>query len=238
MEQNWTKNLLPALAVGIGIIILGALLKSAIVHFKDSERVVSVKGMSEREVEADKVIWPLVYKEVGNDLLSLYNTLETTNAKIIEFLKSNGIQESEITVSPAEVIDLTAERYASQDIKYRYNLTEVITVATDKVELVRKLMTRQSDLLKQGIAISTSSDYRYTTQFIYTKFNDVKPQMIEEATKNARASAQKFAVDSQSELGKIQSANQGQFTITDRDANTPYIKTIRVVTTIVYYLKD
>jgi hypothetical protein len=98
-------------------------------------------------------------------------------------------------------------------------------------------MIRQSDLLKQGIAI-TGGDYRFSTQFLFTGLNDIKPQMIEEATKNARASAEKFAADSDSELGKIRTANQGQFTISDRDANTPYIKSVRVVTTVDYYLKD
>lgn len=62
--------------------------------------------------------------------------------------------------------------------------------------------------------------------------------MIEEATKNARASAEKFAQDSGSSLGKIRRANQGQFSITDRDSNTPYIKSVRVVTTVEYFLKD
>ena len=98
-------------------------------------------------------------------------------------------------------------------------------------------MTRQSDLLKQGIAIS-GGDYRFSTQYLFTKLNDIKPEMIEEATKNARASAEKFAADSDSKLGKIRTANQGQFSISDRDANTPYIKSVRVVTTVDYYLKD
>ena len=92
-------------------------------------------------------------------------------------------------------------------------------------------------MLKQGIVI-TSGDYRYQTQFLFTKLNDIKPEMIEEATKNAREAALKFAEDSDSKLGKIRTANQGQFSITDRDANTPYIKNVRVVTTIDYYLND
>lgn len=132
---------------------------------------------------------------------------------------------------------MNAERYQSQVSPYRFNITSVITVTSSKVDLVRGIIAGQSDLLKKGIAIS-GGDYRFTTQYFFTKLNEVKPKMIEEATKNARASAEKFAKDSDSKLGKIKRANQGQFSISDRDANTPYIKTIRVVSTIDYLLRD
>ncbi len=132
---------------------------------------------------------------------------------------------------------MKAERYVNENVPYRYNVTSVLTVSSTKVEVVRQLMLRQKDLLKQGIAIS-GGDFQYSTQFNFTKLNDVKPGMIAEATSNARLSAEKFAKDSESDLGKIKSATQGQFSISDRDANTPYIKTVRVVSTIEYYLKD
>ena len=185
----------------------------------------------------DKVIWPLMYKEIGNDISQLYVSLENKNKAIKDFLMKNGISEDEITVSAPEIIDMKAERYVNENITYRYNATSVLTVSSGKVDLVRKLISEQSDLLKQGIVI-TSGDYRYQTQFLFTKLNDIKPEMIEEATKNAREAALKFAEDSDSKLGKIRTANQGQFSITDRDANTPYIKNVRVVTTIDYYLND
>ncbi len=98
-------------------------------------------------------------------------------------------------------------------------------------------MSEQAELLKQGIAI-TGGDYRYNVVYEFTGLNKVKPQMIEEATKNARVAAEKFAKDSESRLGKIKNASQGQFSISDRDANTPYVKNIRVVTTVDYYLKN
>jgi hypothetical protein len=132
---------------------------------------------------------------------------------------------------------LQAERYGNDRVQYRYNVTSILTVTSPKVDLVRKLNTSQSDLLKQGIAI-TGGDYRFQTQYLFTGLNEIKPQMIENATKNARVTAQKFAEDSNSKLGKIRTAYQGQFSITDRDANTPYIKNVRVVTTVDYYLND
>ncbi len=239
MEKSG-KLVAAAAVLAVGMIVAGWLLYRGVVHFKDSDRVVSVKGLSEKEVKADRVIWPLVYKLAGNDLASLYNTIEGTNEKIVSFLASNGIAGTEITVSPAEVVDMDAERYVSQGVKYRYNVTSVITVSTDKVDLVVDLMSRQSDLLREGIAVSSGDDYRYRTQFLYTSesLNQIKPVMIEEATRNARVAAEKFARDSESRLGKIKRANQGQFSISDRDANTPYIKTVRVVTSVDYLLRD
>ena len=232
--SNWKTE---AVLLTIGLIALGAEIRQGINNFVEKDRVVTVKGLAEMEVPANKVTWPLMYKEVGNDLATLYNKISDTNSAIVNFLKKKGITEDEISINAPEIIDMQAERYNSNPVPYRYNVTTVITVTSSKVDLVRSLISEQGELLKQGIAI-TGGDYRSNITYDYTGLNDVKPQMIEEATKNAREVAQKFAKDSDSELGKIKRASQGQFSINDRDANTPYIKRIRVVTTIDYSLED
>ena len=170
-------------------------------------------------------------------MVSLYNEIEESNAKIIAFLKSKGVKENEISINAPEIIDTKAERYNTTVQPYRYNVTTVITVTSKQVDLVRGLINEQSELLKQGVAI-ISGDYRYNVAYDYTSLNDIKPKMIEEATKNARTAAEKFAKDSESRLGSIQRAYQGQFSIENRDPNTPYIKQVRVVTTIDYSLED
>lgn len=230
-------RIIEATILAIGLALIGFMINTGISNFRDRDRVVSVKGLAEMEIAADKVVWPLMYKDLGNDLLSLYNNIQTKNSTIVAFLKENGISDEEITVAPPEIIDQEAERYASQKSHYRYNATSVITVTSGEVEKVRRLISEQTELLKQGVAI-TGGDYRYSTIYEFTALNDIKPGMIEEATNNARLAAEKFALDSGSKLGKIRNASQGQFTITDRDANTPYIKNVRVVTTIHYYLKN
>ncbi len=222
----------------IGLIVLGCCIYAGIGRFADRDRNVVVKGLSEREVMADKVIWPLAYRLAGNDLRSLYSEIERSNAVILEFLTSNGIPEDEIAVSPASVTDIQAERYGyNNEDPYRYKAVSVVTVASGKIDLVRSLMTRQGELLKKGVVIA-GDDYQFQTVFSFNGLNDIKPEMVAEATKNARATAQKFAEDSGSRIGKIRSASQGQFSITDRDQNTPHIKVVRVVTTIEYSLKD
>lgn len=228
---------LEAVILAVGMLVMGYFIKLGLDTFSSRDRVVNVKGLAEMEVPANKVTWPLMYKDLGNDLPVLYNKINATNQAIVNFLKQKGITENEISINAPEIIDMQAERYNNNPVPFRYNVTSVITVTSSKVDLVRKMISEQSELLKQGIAI-TSGDYRYSVQYDYTGLNDIKPQMIEEATKNARAAAIKFAKDSDSKLGKIKRAYQGQFSIDDRDANTPYIKRIRVVTTIDYSLED
>ena len=225
------------LLIAIGLAILGLNIKSGLNSISGSQRTVRGRGLSEQEVKANLITWPIVSKEVGNDLPTLYNTIENTNKIILEFLKSNGIADSEISVNAPQVIDMQADRYNNQNVLYRYNVTNVIVVTSSKVDKVQALIKRQTELLQRGIAI-VAGDYQYQTVYEYTDLNNVKPEMIADATKNARQAAKKFAEDSHSKLGKIKTATQGQFSIEDRDQYTPDIKRIRVVSTIVYYLKD
>ncbi len=226
-----------ALLIGLGIFFLGVFIKAGFNSISNNARVVTVRGLSEREVEANKVTWPIVSKFVGNDLPTVYQNIETSNNAIVAFLKSNGVSDAEIAVNAPQVIDMQADRYNSNPIPFRYNVTSVIVVTSSKVKEVNKLIERQTELLKQGIAI-VAGDYNYQTTYEYTDLNSIKPAMIADATKNARKAAIKFAEDSESNLGKIKTASQGQFSIENRDQYTPYIKRVRVVSTIQYYLKD
>ncbi|MBO4830607.1 MULTISPECIES: SIMPL domain-containing protein [Fibrobacter] len=226
-----------SLVLAIAILGLGAFLYCAMMHTKDRERIVSVKGLSERVVKADFVIWPIVYKELGNDLSAIYETVQTKNATLEKFLRDNGIDESEISRSSTDIVDAQSELYNNDRRAFRYVATVVLTVASKDVDKVRKLMGRQGELLKQGIAFS-EGDYRYRKVYSFNGLNEIKPEMIDEANKNARVTAEKFALDSDSKLGKIKTATQGQFSIEDRDENTPYIKKVRVVTSVQYFLED
>jgi hypothetical protein len=221
----------------VGLIVVGVCIKSGLNSMADNSRVVNVKGLAEMEVKADKVTWPVSFKIVGNDLGSIYQNVNKNNRIVKNFLISKGISAEEISVNAPQIVDKAADVYGNSDYKERYNVTSVMTVSTGKVDLVRQLMSQQADLLKQGVAI-TANDYSSSVIYAFTKLNSVKPKMIEQATKNARTAAEKFAKDSESDLGKIKSADQGQISIEDRDANTPFIKKVRVVTSIVYYLKD
>jgi len=236
------KNVNQAFVLGvlicIGLIFLGFFISNGIVKIKASERRVEVKGLSEQEVPANIAIWPIKFKEADNDLNKLYSTIQQKNTIIIDFLRRHDFQDKEISLSAPAILDRQAQEYEGANRgNFRYTGSSTITVYTENVDLVRKTMEKLFELGKQGIAI-TGEDYQSKTVFLYTKLNEIKPAMIEEATQNARAVAEKFAQDSKSRLGRIRSASQGQFSIDDRDSNTPYIKKVRVVSTLEYYLSD
>ncbi len=236
MKKAYSGTIIGIL-LAFGLFLLGLQVKQGLNSITDNQRMVTVRGLAEREVKANKVTWPIVSKEVGNDLPTIYANIERTNAAIMAFLKQNGIQESEISVDAPKVLDLQADQYSSNNVPFRYNVTNVVVVTSSNVDKVRQLIERQTELLKQGIAI-VAGDYQYQTVYEFTGLNKIKPAMIAEATQNAREAANKFAEDSQSKLGKIRTASQGQFTIEDRDQYTPYIKQVRVVSSIQFYLKD
>jgi hypothetical protein len=235
MKSN--EKIIAASIVAIAIVVLGFALRSGIVTFKSMDRSVTVKGLSEREVKADKVTWPLVYKELGNDPAEMYELMERKNKKLISFLKGAGIKAEEISVNPPVITDRQADNYSNEIMNYRYRATSVITVISNNVDKVRTLMRRQSELMKEGIALISDEYGGNSVVYEFTGLNKVKPDMVEEATKNARTTAQKFADDSGSELGAIRNAQQGQFSIEDRDANSPYIKRLRVVNTVEYSIE-
>jgi len=225
-------------SIFLGLSVLGYLLGNSIVKFKEFERSVSVKGLYEKELPADIALWPIQFTRAGNDIAQLYADLERDTGQIAGFLKNNGFVDSEITVSPPAITDKLAQQYGdSSKIELRYTATQDVTVYTDKIDAVRATMKKLVELGKTGI-VFTGGNYENKMEFIFTRLNDVKPEMIEEATRKAREVAEKFAKDSNSRLGKIKQASQGQFSITDRDRNTPYIKKIRVVSTVEYYLSD
>lgn len=226
------------LFIMVGLVVLGLMIPRAVDRFRSFDRMVNVKGLCEKEVKADKVIWPVVYRVMANDIQTVYDQTDRNNAEIISFLKAGGIDAAEITVSVPEISDKYATEYGSNDRAYRFIAKNVITVYTSDVDAVLALMSSQADLLKKGIVIGGSNEWENPVEFKYEGLNEIKPEMIEEATRNAREAAEKFAKDSDSKLGKIKTANQGTFTIENRDSNTPYIKRVRVVTSVTYYLKN
>jgi len=236
--MNTKASITLGLFIALGLFSLGYLLGGSIVKFKSFERTVSVKGLAQKEVKADVVIWPISYLRASNDLSKLYENLENDTARIHAFLEAKGFEKEEITVTAPAITDKMAQGYGgNQNIKYRYSAVEVLTVYTRNIDLARQSMTDITKLGKAGITFRNNA-YEGKIEYMFTDLNAIKPQMIQEATRNARASALKFAEDSQSKLGKIRKANQGQFSIFSRDKNTPYIKRVRVVSTIEYYLSD
>lgn len=228
-----SEKIIAAAIMAVSVCILGLAIKAGIDNFAFRDRVVTVRGLAERTVEADYVTWPITYAVAGNDLSTLYNQMQTNNDIVVDFLTTNGISTDEISVNPPDLYNAAGNVYGGSQARYQYNLNVTITVATSKVSKVRELLNRQSELLKKGVA--AGNNY---INYQFNGLNEIKPEMIAEATKNARVAADQFAADSNSKVGKIKTATQGQFSINDTDSSTPQKKNVRVVSTIIYYLED
>ncbi len=237
-RENTGSALVLGVFILLGMAALGYLLGNAAIRFKEFERSVTVKGLSEQEYPADVVIWPIQFTLADNDLAALYGSLADNAVSIRAFLQTAGIVADEISVAAPAITDKSAQSYGgAQQPEFRYSAVQTVTVYSTDVAKVRGVMSRLVDLGKQGIAL-TGGDYQNQTEYLFTRLNEVKPAMIEEATGNAREVAEKFAQDSNSRLGKIKKASQGQFTVSPRDRNNPHIMKVRVVSTVEYYLSD
>lgn len=238
MNKSQSNSFTVAAAVlAVGLLGLGLILKSAAIDVKNMERTVTVKGLAEIEVAADTVIWPLQFSDADNDLEKLVERIEQKNDAVIAFLKLHGFDDDEISRGAQSIVDKQAREYGGENQQFRYIARASVTVYSSQPDKVKNALAKVGQLAKQGIAIVQDS-YDTRIEYLFTGLNDVKPAMVQEATEKAREVAIKFAKDSQSKLGKIKTARQGQFSISDRDSNTPQLKKVRVVTSVEYYLSD
>jgi hypothetical protein len=221
----------------LGLALAGYFVGNGFVEARALERTVEVKGLAEREVPADTAIWPLSFVVAGNELDALVKQIENQSGQVRAFLTLRGFEEGEISGSAPSITDRLAQAYGEPDVRFRYTVSQTITVFTSKIDSVRDAQRDLLALGKSGIVFN-QQNYELRTQYLFNGLNEIKPAMIEEATRNAREVAEKFAADSDSRLGKIRSARQGQFSISDRDSDNPHIKNVRVVSTVEYYLVD
>ncbi|MBT8324894.1 MAG: SIMPL domain-containing protein [Winogradskyella sp.] len=234
-----SNSLIKWVILSIAIIVSGYFISTIQIKARAYDRQVQVKGLSEREVNADLAVWPMSITLTGNDLKSLKQDIETQNEQVYHFFIDLGFTADELTVGNTNINDAKADLYNSNSYNtpFRYLSKTDFTVRTTDLAKLKTALSKSLDLLSKDILIGSKNTWQ-PVEYIFTRLNDIKPEMIEEATKNAREVAEKFARDSNSEVGKIKMARQGQFSIYDRDANTPEIKTVRVVSTIDYQLKN
>ncbi|MBO7556288.1 MAG: SIMPL domain-containing protein [Alphaproteobacteria bacterium] len=208
---------------------------------KMNTNFVTVKGLAEKNVRADLGVWDIKYVATGNDLALTQGQMENQQKIILSFLKDLGFKESEIAVKRTETNDLMATPYRNESAgSARYILTQSIQLTSKNVDLVEKAVNSTGILISKGVVFDSNS-YN-PVSYLFTKINDIKPQMLEEATKNAQVAANEFAKSSNTKVGKIRKANQGVFSILPREETASAMelnsieKKVRVVSTVEYYL--
>ncbi len=222
-----------AIVMALGIAASGMFVYQGISKYAEKDRCVTVKGLAERDVMANRVTWPMSISMEGTDFDALYAKLEEGKDTVVSFLRQNGIPEETIIVAAPDISDRWEYQEVKKRSKMRYTGSINITLTSRDVPLILKLMKQKGQLAKKGVCLNSDE---YGIRYDYVDLSSLKPEMVEEATKDARNVAQKFAEDAGCELGSIINATQGQFTV-EEEYYRPQYKQIRVVTTISYYLK-
>ncbi|MBQ6161746.1 MAG: SIMPL domain-containing protein [Prevotella sp.] len=230
-NRFWGSVLLAA-SIAFGLLALGICIKGGIDNFANKDRKVKVKGLAERQVDADKVTWTMHLQEAGDDLKPIFASLNTKVASLQAFLKEKGIEgKGTVSASSANVDDNMANAWGNNRPLFRYSVSRSVSVTSKDTKFIDELMSKTDELLERNVILSSSY-----ANYEYTKFQELKPDMMAEAIGNAEKTAKQFAENSHSKINKIVEAGQGEFSIEEGDV--PYKKNIRVVSTITYSLKD
>jgi len=237
-----------AVALVLGLAAGGWFVGQGLARFKSESRTVTVKGLVEREVKADRAVWTLNLRRASDTLADAHQRIAADRDAVLAFLKKQGFAEAQIERQPTRTLDKLARDFGqAQAERFRYVVTSAVEVATPMVDLVRSASGATEELLKGGVILDADDQSgRANPRFVVSKFNDLRPQLLAEATKNARSVAEQFAADSGARVGDIRSANQGTIQIFGTDGNdesapfsptsTP-VKKIRVVSTFEFALK-
>jgi hypothetical protein len=238
------SRIFAALLLAVGVVLAGFFVGHGFFKGRSSERFVTVKGVSERHVMSDVAFWPIRFVSTDDDLGKAQAKINDSAGKVLAFLEKHGIQEDSVEMDRLEVNDLLANPYRTGPIQTRYIITQAFMVRSNDPELVRNASQDINELVEAGVVLSAAGGPGAGPTYLFTGLSDLKPEMIAEATANARRAAQQFAKDSGSSIGVIRRANQGVFVMLPRDRvpgvsqESQMEKTVRVVSTVEYYLGD
>jgi uncharacterized protein len=240
-KDSW---IIPVAIVAAGFALAGWFIGQGFVRGRMADRVVSVKGLAERDALADLALWPIRFASTDNNLAEAQRKIEESKQAVLQFLQSNGIPREQVELQGLQVNDLLTNPYRSGPMDSRYIINATLMVRSENPQQIQATSQKTNELVQAGVVLSSNEGPTAGPTYLFTRLNDLKPDMIAEATANARRAAEQFAKDSGSHLGKIRNANQGTFVILPRD-NAPGVmeenqlqKTVRVVATIEYYLAD
>ncbi len=250
---NSTTRTAIIIAALMALAVLGAgyFIGAGPAKFKVATRTVTVKGLADKEVVADFIIWTLNMRRAGADIATVQTEIKRDRDRLIQFLSKQGLVEAEFERVPISIQDKQAVQYpvagSAKDTSSRYIASATVIIRSAKVDVVRTAFGATDELMQAGILLTGGrDDGRSNLVYRFTKFNELRPELIADATKNARSSAEKFAADSNKKVGAIRSAQQGLIQIFGEEGQdeaggyttTSYRKKIRVVNTIGFDLID
>ena len=243
VQSSGLVKVAAAVIVGVAIAGAGWFVGNGIANMRSLDRYVTVKGLAEQDVQADRAVWPITFVATDDVLQTAQAKIEADTKTLIDFLASHGISKEMTELQNLQVTDQLAQSYRSGPIESRYIVNQTIQVRTEDVKAVVAASQDIGKLLQGGIVLG-GQGYNPGPSYMFTGLNDVKPEMIAAATANAREAAAQFAADSGGQLGGIRRATQGLFQILAADGApnmneaSQINKTVRVVTTMEYLIRD
>lgn len=234
-------KIIVALILSISAIVSASLISDGLTDLRTGDRYVTVKGVAEREVSADLALWPIRFVATGGSLSEAQDQARDSRNAIIAFLKLQAISDDSVELQRLDVTDTRANPYQDNS-EQKFIINQTLMVRSTDIEKIRQAAQGVSELVDSGVILS--SDYSSgSPTYLFNRLNEIKPEMIAEATASAREAASQFAKDAKTELGDLRRANQGVFQILARD-QTPGVsqqqqpnKKVRVVSTVEYYLR-
>ncbi|MFC3053041.1 SIMPL domain-containing protein [Kordiimonas pumila] len=229
--------------IALGIAASGWFISQGFIESRADERYVTVKGLAETQVRADRAVWAITFIAANDVLQEARNKLTNERDAVFKFLDTYSISKSDTEMQSLRVVDQLARTYNNGPVANRYLIQQTILVRSNDIDAVANAAQNVGDMLDAGVLIGNLDGYGESTpHYLFTKLNDIKPSMIAEATANARVAAQQFAHDAGTTINGIRKANQGNFQILPAEDAPGLIeanqihKKVRVVTTLEYIL--
>jgi len=252
-ESEYDSSVKAAVIVGccliLGLTAAGYFVGRGALRFKSDVRTVTVRGLVEREVSADEAVWTLSLRRAGDDLSEVHRRISKDRDALLAFLQQQGFSAAEMTRQPTRTVDKLAREYGQPQAgeRFRYLVSTAVVLRTTQIEQLQKALGATEELLKQGVILDAEREGNIANpRYVITKFNELRPELLALATKNARIVAQQFAADSGVSVGKIHSAHQGSIQIFGSDGHdessaysptSTAVKKLRLVSTIEFELR-
>ena len=232
---------LPAALIAAAVAFAGWSVGQGVERFRMADRTVTVKGLAEMDVKSDFAVWTLGFRRGGDQFAEVQKGLSEDRQRVLDFLREQGFTDAELEVRPLQVQDLLAREWASRDVALRFNGQGQVLVKSERVDAVGKAANAVDPLILAGVQLDTEVNGFAGPRYQLRGFNELKPQLLEAATSNAREQATRFAEDAGATLGRLKNANQGVIRVidddgSDMDSGRTIGKRLRVVSTFEYTL--
>lgn len=243
-NKSWLGLLLLGVFLSAGIIIGTIIISKTVELVKFQNQRITVKGYAERNITSDVASWRGQITTRSEELVTAYDNIQADLEKVLTYLKQQGIKEDEISI-PSVITNIQYKRTNQgmmTNIVEGYVLSQSVSITSPNIEQIARIANEITILIKEGIEFDS-----FPPQYFFTKLDDMKIELLGEATRNAYMRAEQLAENSGSKVGSLKYASQGVFQITPVYSTqvsdygtydtTTIEKTVKAVVTMEYSIR-